>query len=282
MLQVQTPSICVNSKNLAFETPKIMGIINLTKDSFYEESRVEAEVELLYLVERMLASGVDIIDLGATSTRPGAKMSSASDELHIIINAVKAILGSFPDTLISVDTYHAEVAIAAIDAGAAMVNDISGGAFDPEMFHTVAQLKVPYVLMHIQGTPETMQQEPKYEDVVADVMKYFSEKINQLYALGVNDIILDLGFGFGKTLQHNYQLFAALEQFKVFNLPLLVGVSRKSMVNKVLNVKPEQALNGSTVLHTLALWKGANILRVHDVKEAKEAIDIVNFAKQNQ
>lgn len=273
------PSIRLRGKIFTFDQPTIMGIINLTGDSFFAGSRVQAVDEALRKAEAMYQEGATFVDLGATSTRPGAALSEASNEITKLIPVIQSIRKTIPELYISVDTYHAEVAHASVDAGADMINDISGGSLDEKMFHTIGQLKVPYVLMHIQGRPDNMQLNPQYEDVPREVYAYFTEKIKQLYEAGANDILLDPGFGFGKTLVHNYQLFNALPLFHQLRMPLLVGVSRKSMVNKVLGTTPEQALNGTTVLHTLALQMGAHILRVHDVKEARQAIDILNFAK---
>jgi dihydropteroate synthase len=275
------PSIQIQGKTLDFHSPRIMGVINLTENSFFEGSRVNNDSALLKKVENMIEDGADFIDLGATSTKPGSKLSTSKDELLKIIPAVEKIKANFPDAYISIDTYHADVAKEAVAHGAHIINDISGGSFDPKMFETIGKLKVPYVLMHIQGKPENMQQNPQYEDVVKEVIFTLSKKVNQLYLAGANDIIIDPGFGFGKTLEQNYQLLNALEQFQLFNLPVLVGLSRKSMVNKVLQTDADQALNGTTVLHTLALQKKAHILRVHDVKEAKQVINILNFAENN-
>jgi dihydropteroate synthase len=276
------PSIQIQGKIIDFHSPRIMGIVNLTDNSFFEGSRVNNDYALLKKVENMIEDGADFIDLGAASTKPGSKLSNSADELSKLIPAIEIIKNNFPEIYISIDTYHADVAKKAVAHGAHVINDISGGSFDPKMFETIGKLKVPYVLMHIQGKPENMQQNPQYDDVVKEVIFTLSQKVNRLYQAGVNDIIIDPGFGFGKTLEQNYQLLNALEQFQMFNLPVLVGLSRKSMVNKVLQTDADQALNGTTVLHTLALQKKANILRVHDVKEAKQVINILNFAENNQ
>lgn len=274
------PSIRLRGKIFTFDQPTIMGIINLTGDSFFAGSRVQALDEVLRKAEAMYQEGATFVDLGATSTRPGAALSKASDEIDKLIPVIESIRKAIPELYISVDTYHADVAHAAVSAGADMINDISGGSLDENMFRTIGQLKVPYVLMHIQGRPDNMQHNPHYENVTRAVYAYFTKKIKQLYEAGANDILLDPGFGFGKTLVHNYQLFNAIPLFQQLRLPLLVGVSRKSMINKVIGTTPEQALNGTTVLHTLALQMGTHILRVHDVKEARQAIDILNFAKK--
>lgn len=222
----------------------------------------------------MLSEGADILDIGGYSTRPGATEITEKDELNRVQIAVKLVHREFPDCIISVDTFRSRVAHSAIDQGAALVNDVSGGSLDDGMFKTIADAGLPYILMHMQGTPQTMQKNPHYADVTKEILLFFAEKINMLKALGVKDIIIDPGFGFGKTLEHNYELLKNLEQLKVLELPLLVGFSRKSMVNKVIGTNPEHALNGTTVLNTIALMKGAKILRVHDVREAKEAIMI--------
>ena len=257
-------------------TPKIMGILNVTPDSFYDGGRYTTEKDILKRVDKMLNDGATFIDVGAYSTRPKAKNVSLEEELNRSIKAINAILKTFPETLISVDTFRSKVAQEAINAGACMINDISGGTLDSNMFQTVANLQVPYILMHIQGTPENMQENPHYTDVVCDIRAYFSDKINTLKNLGINDIILDVGFGFGKTIAHNYELLNNLDLFNCFGLPLLAGISRKSMLYKILDIEAKNALNATTVANTLALQKGASILRVHDVKEAFEAVKIVN------
>lgn len=262
-------------KLLELDKPMVMGIVNVTPNSFYEDSRFEDEKTILKRAEQILEEGGSVIDIGAQSTQPGAEETGIKEETQKLSKAIAWVRKEFPEAIISADTYHAEVAKAAVESGADIINDISGGTMDEKMFTTIDELNIPYILMHIQGTPTTMQKAPSYENVVHEVMFYFSEKILQLRELGVNDIILDPGFGFGKTVEHNYQLLNALDQFKIFNLPLLVGISRKSMINKVLEIKPEEALNGTTVLNTLALTKGASILRVHDVKEAVEAVRLV-------
>lgn len=255
--------------------PLVMGILNVTPDSFFDGGKYEQESMWLARVETMVGQGADIIDIGAYSTRPGAKEVSEQEETERLVKAVASVRKAFPDTLISADTFGAEVARKAVEAGADIVNDISGGTMDERMFALVAQLNVPYVLTHIQGTPKTMQQEPYYTNVVQDVYAFFENIVNKLKQSGLTKIILDPGFGFGKTVEHNYQLLQHLQQFNDFGLPVLVGVSRKSMIHNVLNVTPDEALNGTTVLNTIALMKGAKIVRVHDVREAKEAVDLV-------
>ncbi len=262
---------------ISFDKALIMGIINLTPDSFYDKSRKNSEISALKQAEKMLADGADILDLGAVSTRPGSAEISIDEELNRLLPSLKSIRKSFPESIISVDTWRTEVAKAAVNEGADVINDISGGTMDADMFETIAQLKVPYILMHIQGTPQTMQQNPTYIDVVNEVIDFLAERIQKLRLLGVSDIIVDPGFGFGKTLQHNYTLLKHLEQFKILDCPILVGISRKSMITKTLNISAEEALNGTTVLNTISLLKGAKILRVHDVKEAVEAVKLTSL-----
>ncbi len=260
-----------------FSTPKIMGIVNLTPDSFFSGSRFQAEKEILLQVEKMLAEGADIIDLGAFSSRPNSNFISLEEEKERLLSPLKKIIQEFPSALLSVDTYRSEIAKQSIQEGASIINDISGGDLDEKMFQTIAALKVPYMMMHMQGTPKTMQDSPSYTDVFQEVFKSFSGKLEQLNSLGVNDVILDVGFGFGKTLEHNYTLLKKLSYFHALQRPILVGLSRKGMIQKVIGSTAEMALNGTTAANVLALQNGANILRVHDVKEAKEAIQIVDF-----
>ncbi len=259
-----------------FSTPKLMGIVNLTPDSFFEGSRFQLKKHLLSKVELMLKEGADIIDLGAFSSRPFAKEITEQLEKERLIAPLKAVLKEFPDAVVSVDTYRSEIAKASVQEGAAMINDISGGDFDPKMFETISELKVPYVLMHMQAKPENMQVDPTYVDVFKEIYFSFSKKLKRLTELLVNDVILDPGFGFGKTLEHNYTLLKNLNHFQNLDCPILVGLSRKGMIQKVIHRDAAEALNGTTAAHVLALMNGANILRVHDLKEAKEAIDIVN------
>ena len=251
-----------------------MGILNITPDSFYEGSRFKDENKILLKVEQMLLAGATFIDIGGQSTRPGAIEVGQEEELSRVLPAIQQISKQFPEALISIDTYCASVAKAAIENGAALVNDISAGDNDPNMFAVLEQLKVPYIMMHKKGNAQNMQHAPAYENIVLEIAGYFSKKLAELNALGIPDIILDPGFGFGKNLAHNYELLNKLDHFKIFELPFLVGVSRKSMVQKVLQVDAANALNGSTVLHTMALMKGAKILRVHDVKEAMECVKL--------
>jgi dihydropteroate synthase len=260
---------------LSLERPLVMGILNLTSDSFYDGGKHKNTNDVLKHVSQMLEEGVDIVDIGAVSTKPGAKEITTDEEKNKLIPILKIIKKDFPNAIISIDTYRSELAKAALDCGAHIINDISAGTFDKDMFKTISEIQVPYIIMHIQGTPLNMQVNPVYKNVVKEVVFYLSEKVEELKRLGVNDIIIDPGFGFGKTVEHNYKLLNNLDYFKVFELPLLVGFSRKSMINIVLNTTPSEALNGTTVLNTIALMKGANILRVHDVKEAVEAVKII-------
>lgn len=254
-----------------------MGIINLTPDSFYDGGVANAPASAVAQAKQMVADGAAMLDLGAVSTRPGSAEVSVDEELSRLIPALAAIKNELPDAIISVDTYHAQVAAAAVNQGAHIINDISGGTMDDTMFATVAALGVPYVLMHIQGTPQTMQQNPTYTNVSDDVFFFLNERVNKLRTLGVADIIIDPGFGFGKTPTHNFALLKDLERFTLLGLPILAGLSRKSMLNKLFGITPENALNATTVLNTIALQNGASILRVHDVKEAVEAVSIYKF-----
>ena len=266
-------TINLRGKLLDVTVPKIMGIINITPDSFFSESRSIEANQICHRVASMIESGMDILDVGACSTRPGIEQVSEQEELARLRMAMEVIRNKWPDLPVSIDTYRASVASEMVQSFKAdMINDISGGSLDEKMFETIARLQVPYVLSHIQGNPTTMQLNPGYEDITTDICQYFSQKMAELLRLGVNDIVLDPGFGFGKTLQHNYQLLKGMDELTILNRPMLIGISRKSMIYKFLNIDPEQSLNGTTVLHTMALMGGASILRVHDVKEAKEAI----------
>lgn len=252
-----------------------MGILNITPDSFYAGSRWSDESEIISRAEKMLTEGADILDIGGQSTRPGAERISAQEEMDRVVPAIKNVLERFPDAVISIDTFYSEVAKQAIENGAAIINDISAGNLDDNMFSTVAKLNVPYILMHMQGEPQTMHINPQYNNVVSDVVKFFSEKINELRLLGVNDLILDPGFGFGKTQEHNVELMQHLDALSIFDIPLLVGISRKKMVQRMVETDAAGALNGTTALNTVALMKGAQLLRVHDVKEAVEVVKVV-------
>lgn len=271
-------NIKVDNKLFDFSTPKIMGILNLTPDSFYDGDRYNDV--WLKRTEELLISGADIIDVGAASTRPGAKYLSVDDELKRITEPLKVLTRSFPDAVFSVDTFRAKVAEETISIGAHIINDISGGTMDTNMFETIARLNVPYILMHIHGTPQTMMDLPIEANIVHVVKNFFQKAVNELTELGVDNIILDPGFGFGKTTECNYVLLKNLEKIRIDKLPILAGISRKSMITKVLNNVPKDALNGTTVLNSLALFSGANILRVHDVEEAKQVVKIVEFMKE--
>lgn len=262
-------------------TPLVMGIINITPDSFYSESRKNSEKEILERANQILEEGGTIIDIGGQSTSPSSVLLSEKEELNRLEPALKIVRKEFPHAILSVDTFYAEVAKSAVEKyGVDMINDISGGQIDKNMFATVAQLNVPYILMHMRGTPQTMQQLTNYDNFIQDIFYYFSEKTAQLNLLGVNDIIIDPGFGFSKTLSQNYQLMAYLRYFDIIDFPLLVGISRKSMIYRLLDSDPSKCLNGSTILNTYALIYGSDILRVHDVKEAVECIRIISELKK--
>lgn len=256
--------------------PKVMGILNVTPDSFYDGGRFSSDAVVLKQVEKMLAEGADFIDVGGQTTKPKADLIAADEELKRVVPVVDLILKKFPETLLSIDTFYAKVAEETVANGAALINDVSAGNLDGKMLETVAKLQVPYIMMHMRGTPQTMLQLTDYNDLVKEILFYFSEKIAHARSLGINDLIVDPGFGFAKTVQQNFELFSKLELFQMLELPVLVGISRKSMVYKTLETTPENALNGTTVLNTLALQKGANILRVHDVKEAVECLKLMH------
>lgn len=261
--------------------PKIMGILNVTPDSFYAESRTSDEEHIAARVQQLMDDGADMIDIGGYSSRPGADDVSSEEEMNRLRRGLRVVRRLYPEVPISVDTFRADVARMCVEEeGADIINDISGGMMDRQMFRIVARLGVPYILMHMQGTPDTMQQAPHYDNLRREVMLYFAERIDRLCQMGAKDIIVDPGFGFGKTLEHNYELFHHLDDFNLFNLPLLVGISRKSMIYKLLGGTPQTSLNGTTVLNTIALMKGVHILRVHDVKEAVEAKRIVMKMKE--
>lgn len=265
---------------LELREPLIMGILNVTPDSFFSESRTPDEEHIAQRVKQMMNDGADMIDIGGYSSRPGADDVSTEEEMNRLRRGLRIIRKLYPDVPVSVDTFRADVARMCIEEeGADIINDISGGMMDRQMFRTVAQLHVPYIMMHMQGTPDSMQLAPHYDNLRQEVMLYFAERIDRLCQMGAKDIIVDPGFGFGKTMEHNYELMAHLEDFHVFGLPLLVGISRKSMIYKLLGGTPQTSLNGTTVLNTIALTKGAHILRVHDVKEAVEAKRIVGMCK---
>ncbi|RFZ81626.1 dihydropteroate synthase [Mucilaginibacter terrenus] len=267
-------TINAGGKLIDLSSPKVMGIINITPDSFYADSRKNSLDDILSQAERMLAEGATFLDIGAYSSRPGAEDISADEELDRLLPAVRAIAEAFPDAVLSIDTFRAKVAEAAVKAGGHIVNDISAGSLDTNMFTTVARLQVPYILMHMKGTPQNMVKLANYTDVFSEVFDYFVEKIYQLKRLGVHDIILDPGFGFAKTAEHSYELMKRLDELKRLQLPILAGVSRKRMIYGLLGTSADEALNGTTALNTIALMKGATILRVHDVKEAVEAVNV--------
>ncbi len=263
-----------NGRLLVIDKPVIMGIINTTPDSFYNNSRFSGTSLVLKQAEQMLSEGATILDIGGQSTRPGSERISAEEELSRVTGPIAALHKTFPGAFISIDTYYSKVAQEAVAAGASLVNDISAGSMDPDMIGTAAALQVPYVLMHMQGTPATMQQEPAYQNVTGEILDFFIREKSRLNKAGINDIIIDPGFGFGKTIPHNFQLLRHLAVFKMLQAPLLIGVSRKSTIYKTLGITVEEALNGTTVLNTIGLMHGASILRVHDVKEAAEAVQL--------
>lgn len=267
-------TINIKGKLLDLSQPIVMGILNLTPDSFYDGGKNNTLKSALEKVQGMVQHGASIIDIGGQSTRPGAKFLNAEEELKVLFPLLNDIIKEFPDVVWSIDTFWSKVAQETIEAGVSIINDISAGSIDDQMFKKASELKVPYILMHMQGTPQSMQKNPVYDDVVIEVNQFFSEKIAELKALGINDIILDPGYGFGKKTQHNYQLLQNQKLIGFSKYPILAGVSRKSMITKVLNIKTKEALNGTTAVHILALMNGAHILRVHDVKEAAETIKI--------
>ena len=274
--------INVNGSLLDLSQPRVMGILNVTPDSFYAGSRTQTEAEIVRRVRQIVSEGAAIIDIGAYSSRPNADNVSSREEMERLRMGLKILFEIQPDAVVSVDTFRADVARMCVEEyGVAIINDIAAGEMDTDMFHTVAALNVPYIMMHMQGTPQSMQQHPHYDNLLKEVFLYFARKVQQLRDLGVKDIILDPGFGFGKTIEHNYELLSHLEDFRIFELPLLVGVSRKSMIYRLLDITPQEALNGTTVLDTICLLKGADILRVHDVKEAVETVRIVQAMRNN-
>jgi dihydropteroate synthase len=271
----------VGGRLIDLSVPKVMGILNLTPDSFYQpgwksQGKLPYNKQVLNQVEQMLDEGADFIDIGAYSSRPGAEDISEEEEMSRLLPALKSIVKQFPEVVISVDTFRSEVAKIAVHEGAKLINDISAGELDTNMFKTVAALRVPYILMHMKGNPQNMLQHARYKDVFTEVFEYFQKKIKQLTELGVVDLIIDPGFGFAKTAEHSYTLLAKLEQFRILGIPILVGLSRKSMIYKLLSGTAESALNGTSVANTIALMKGAGILRVHDVKPAVEAIKVIS------
>ena len=277
-----THTLNLRGRLLELREPQIMGILNVTPDSFYSDSRTHDEAHITDRVRQMMDEGADMIDIGGYSSRPGADDVTPEEEMDRLRRGLRIVRKLYPEVPVSVDTFRADVARMCIEEeGADIINDISGGMMDRQMFRTVARLGVPYILMHMQGTPDTMQVAPHYDNLRREVMLYFAERIDRLCQMGAKDIIVDPGFGFGKTLEHNYELMNHLEDFAVFNLPLLVGISRKSMIYKLTGGTPQTSLNGTTVLNTISLVKGAHILRVHDVKAAAEAKQIYMAMKQN-
>lgn len=277
-----THTLNLRGRLLELREPQIMGILNVTPDSIYSDSRTPDEAHITDRVRQMMDEGADMIDIGGYSSRPGADDVTPEEEMDRLRRGLRIVRELYPEVPVSVDTFRADVARMCIEEeGADIINDISGGMMDRQMFRTVARLGVPYILMHMQGTPDTMQVAPHYDNLRREVMLYFAERIDRLCQMGVKDIIVDPGFGFGKTLEHNYELMNHLEDFAVFNLPLLVGISRKSMIYKLTGGTPQTSLNGTTVLNTISLVKGAHILRVHDVKAAAEAKQIYMAVKQN-
>jgi len=268
-------SINCKGKLIDLKTPKVMGILNITPDSFFDGGAYKNEAAILDQVEKMLSEGATFIDVGAYSSRPGAAQVSEEEELKRILPVIQLLVQKFPNILISVDTFRSKIAQECVLAGAAIINDISGGNMDPKMFQTVAKLQVPYIVMHMLGTPQNMQKNPIYKSVTHELISFFADKIHQLHVLKVNDVLIDVGFGFGKAPAHNFELLKNLALFKNIEVPILIGVSRKSMLYKTLDISAQEALNATTSANTIALLNGANILRVHDVKEAVEAVKIV-------
>jgi dihydropteroate synthase len=265
-----------NGKILNLKSAVVMGIINITPDSFFEGHLNKKDTEILSMAEQMIENGVSILDIGGQSTKPGSQRIDADEEFKRVIPIIESIRNNFPEIIISIDTYYSKVATQAIESGADMINDISAGNLDVEMIPTVGELNVPYVCMHMQGTPETMQLNPTYNNITLEIIQFFIKKIEACRNAGIKDIIIDPGFGFGKTIEQNFTLLRELQSLKMLDCPILVGVSRKGMIYKTLETSPEHALNGTTVANTMALINGASILRVHDVKEAKEAVTIFN------
>lgn len=259
-----------------FDQPKVMGILNITPDSFYEGSRIDEEKELLSKAEQMLNEGANFLDIGGYSTRPGAEDVNAKEEERRVCTAIALIKREFSEAIISIDTFRSSVAIAAVSSGASIINDVSGGNLDSKMYDTVVDLKVPYILMHMRGTPQTMKGLAHYDDLIVEVYQELYNKVQILYKKGISDVIIDPGFGFAKTITHNYEILKNLEYFKQLDLPILTGLSRKSMIYKTLDISPKEALNGTSALNMCALMNGASILRVHDVKEAKQCVQLYN------
>jgi dihydropteroate synthase len=279
--ETKTTKMAINCKGklIDLSTPKVMGILNVTPNSFFDGGKYKNEDEIISQVDKMLSEGATFIDIGAYSSKPSAEFVTEQEEIDRIVPAIEFILKHFPETLLSIDTFRAEVAKASIESGAAIINDIAAGELDDKMFDVIAKYNVPYIMMHMRGNPQTMQSLTQYEDIVKEMLFYFSEKVQRARSLGINDLILDPGFGFAKTTDQNYEVLQKMELFNLLELPVLAGVSRKSMIYKTLGISAQEALNGTTVLNTIALTKGAKILRVHDVKEAVECITL--FEKMN-
>lgn len=273
------PSINVEGRLIVFDRPKVMGIINATPDSFHSVSRVSGVHEALKLAEKMVREGAEFIDVGGCSTRPGSEPPPMETEWERIAKIIPDLRRNFPDTVISVDTYRSEIALRAIENGAQMINDISGGTLDNQILKVVARYQVPYVISHLKGIPKTMQENPHYEDLIGEIYYYFSQRLKKVREAGINDVLLDPGFGFGKKLEHNFMILKNLHIFNDFAMPVMVGLSRKSMIHKALGISPEEALNGTTALHMAALMSGVHLLRVHDVKEAVQTIKLFELIK---
>lgn len=270
-------------KLISLEEPRVMGILNVTPDSFFDGGLYQNEKAIISQAKTLIEEGADFIDIGGYSSRPGAADVTEKEELRRVLPVVEMLTHEFPETPLSIDTFRSNVAGACLEKGAAIINDIYAGSKDPDMFSVVKKANAPYIMMHMQGEPKTMQLQPVYQNVITDILYFFSERLAEARAAGINDIVIDPGFGFGKTLSNNYEILAKLAAFHIVEVPLLIGVSRKSMIHKFLGISAEEALNGTSVLHTLALQQGAHILRVHDVKEAKECVKLVShFQKQLQ
>ena len=272
-------TINCNSRLIDLNLPKVMGILNVTPNSFYDGGKHNEINSIMHQVDKMLSEGADFIDIGAYSSKPSAEFVSEEEEIKRLVPIIKELVDHFPSIVLSVDTFRANVAKVAVEHGAGIINDISAGLLDEKMLETVADLKVPYIMMHMRGNPQTMQSLTNYEDIVKEMIFYFSERIQKARSFGISDIVIDPGFGFAKTLEQNYEVLHKMELFSMLELPLLAGVSRKSMIYKVLENSPQEALNGTSVLNTIALQKGAKIIRVHDVKEAVECIKLVSKLK---
>jgi len=282
-LEDKTRYINANGKLFDLSTPRVMGILNITPDSFYKGSRYNSDSAILNKASEMLEEGAEIIDIGGYSSRPGAALVTEEEESNRVLKAISLVSNEFPGAIISIDTFRSGIACRAVEeCGAHIINDISGGEADMEMFGVVAKLNVPYVIMHMQGNPSTMQDNPVYDDVVADILRWFGDRIYKLRILGVKDILIDPGFGFGKTADHNFEILRRLNEFSVAGLPIMVGISRKSMIWRTLEISPDEALNGTTALNAVAVANGADILRVHDVREAVEVVKLIRNVKRRK